>query len=611
MKQSSSLTWRLLGKLPTQRTKDGFMRIPTRGLLATALSAMLLVGCAAPPAIVDRVTDDDPGRLLEQAGQQEPAQAARTRLEAADILARQGERTQALEIAADIDDSLLEREPRARWALLLADLGEALGEPWAVIQATQDLDALALERDQALSLRERLGMALLEVDEPAAAAEALLRVQAGTGDEALNDPIWKALTQLDGEALSALSREVGDDLTRGWVALAELYRTSGGDIERLFARLDDWRERNARHPAARRLPADLLALRELRGLEVRHIAVLLPQSGPLAGPASAIAEGMRTQHRQAANAGGSGVQLSFLDASGGDLEALYREAENRGAQVVVGPLDKDEVTRLEALDRVPLPTLALNYGYGERNRAEGLFQYGLSAEDEARQTARRAWRDGRRSAALLVPDNDWGRRVGEAFWDEWQAQGGEVTNAVRYNPGAPATESTRRAIGNPRPDMLFLLALPEYARQVPPTLDYYYASRLPVYATSHLFEGQLNPQLDHDLNDVQFLDIPWQIPDAAVGGVEVLPFLDSYRALREESDPTLFRLHAMGVDAYELARRLPQLQAVPGSELFGATGTLRPARDGRIERQLPWARFVNGVPQPILIPGLFGDGDAP
>ena len=55
------------------------MRIPTRGLLATALLALLLAGCATAPGIVDRVTEDDPARLLEQAGQQEPAQAARAR----------------------------------------------------------------------------------------------------------------------------------------------------------------------------------------------------------------------------------------------------------------------------------------------------------------------------------------------------------------------------------------------------------------------------------------------------------------------------------------------------------------------------------------------------
>ncbi|MFB9147885.1 penicillin-binding protein activator [Halomonas alkalicola] len=582
------------------------MRIPTRGLLATALLALLLAGCATAPGIVDRVTEDDPARLLEQAGQQEPAQAARSRLEAADILARQGERTQALRVASDIDDSLLEGPQRARWALLLADLGEALGEPQAVIQATRDLDELALEPAQSRALRERMGLALLAEDEPAGAARALLRVQAETDDVALNDPIWEALIRMDHQAISVLARDE-DALTRGWLELTELYRASGGDIERFLGRLEEWRSRNGRHPAARQLPADLAALGELRGLEVRHIAVLLPESGPLARPAAAIAEGMRTQHR---NSGGD-VRLSFIDAASGDLESLYREAESRGAQVVIGPLDKDQVSQLEARDRVPLLTLALNYGHAERNRADGLFQYGLSAEDEARQAALRTWRDGHRRAALLVPDNDWGRRVGEAFWNEWQALGGEVTNAVRYNPGAPATESTRRAISNPRPDALFLLGLPDYARQVPPTLDYFNASQLPVYATSHLFEGRINPRLDNDLNDVQFLDIPWQIPEAAVGGVEVLPFLDSYRSLREESDPTVFRLQAMGVDAFELARRLPQLQAIPGSEVQGATGTLRPGSDGRIERQLPWARFVNGVPQPILIPGIFGDERTP
>ncbi|MFO8045126.1 MAG: penicillin-binding protein activator [Halomonas sp.] len=582
------------------------MRIPTRGLLATALCAMLLAGCAVPPAIVDRVTEDDPASLLEQAGQQQPAQAARTRLEAADILARQGERTQALEIAADIDDSLLEGAQRARWALLLADLGEALGEPKAVIQATRNLDTLGLEPAQAMSLRERRGLALLAEDEPGAAARALLRVQAQSNDVALNDAIWEALTRMNRQALRDLEQAV-DPLTQGWVALADLYRSSGGNIDRFFDRLDEWRERNGRHPAARQLPASLIALGELRGVEVRHIAVFLPESGPLAQPASAIAEGMRTQQRSA----GGGIQLSFFDAARGDLEALYREAENRGAQVVVGPLDKDQVGQLETLDRVALPTLALNYGPAERNTAVGLFQYGLSAEDEAIQAAARTWRDGHRRVALLVPDNDWGRRVGEAFWNEWQARGGEVTNAVRYNPGVPATESTRRAISNPRPDALFLLALPDYARQVPPTLDYYGASQLPIYATSQLFEGRLNPRLDNDLNDVQFLDIPWQIPEAAVGGIEALPFLDSYQALREGSDPRLFRLNAMGVDAFELARRLPQLQAISGSELPGATGTLRPGSDGRIERQLPWARFVNGVPQPILIPGVFGDERTP
>ncbi|MGM0983893.1 MAG: penicillin-binding protein activator [Pseudomonadota bacterium] len=582
------------------------MKISFRGPLAAALTTLLLAGCSFQPGIVERQADDDPQRLLQQAEQQAPDQAALSRLEAADILARQGNHTQALEVAKEIDDSRLERQALARWTLLLSELGEAEGDPWAVIQAGQLLDEVELSREASLTLRERLGMALAEVGEPRAATRALIRVQAETDREDLNDPIWDQLSQLDGSSLSNL-KEQADDLTLGWVALAELVRSSGGDLQRLFARLEDWRERHRGHPAAQRLPGEITALNELRGQEVDHIAVFLPESGPLAGIAGAIREGIRTHHFEGVD---RGARLSFFDSTQGELETLYREAAARGAQVVIGPLDKDAVSRLEQRERVPLPTLALNYGRGDSNQTLGLFQYGLSAEDEARQAAQRAWVDGHRLASLLVPDNDWGRRVGEAFWNAWREQEGKIANAVRYNPEASATESARRAVTNPQPDMLFLLALPEYARQVPPTLDYYNSGDLPIYATSHLFEGRLQPRLDHDLDDVLFVDIPWQIPDAAVGGVEALPFLDSYRSLREESDPAMFRLKAMGVDAYELARRLPQLQAIRGSELFGATGTLSPGDDGRIQRRLPWARFVNGVPQPVLIPGVFGDDRA-
>lgn len=572
------------------------MRTLSRGLLATALLALLLAGCAYQPAVVQRVLDDDPATLLEQAQQQEPAQAARSRLDAANILARQGKHTQALEIARQIDSTRLSGDRLARWALLLADLGERQDNPRAVIQATQGLDDLTLTRGQMLTLREQRGLALLDVDEPLAAARALLSVQAESDDEALNDPIWHALGSVARPALTRLD-EQGDALTRGWIALSQAMRSQGGNIEQLLARLDEWRDRHPRHPAARRLPSDLIALRELSGQEVQHIAVLLPESGPLSRIAEAIENGIRTRHDLA---NGTNIRLSFIDSASGSLESLYREAKERGAQVVIGPLDKGRVSELEQRDLVPLPTLALNYGRAARNDAEGLFEYGLSAEDEAEQAARRAWADDHRRAALLVPDNDWGLRVGEAFWDEWRAQGGKVTKAVRYNPGAAATESTRRAIAEARPDLLFMLALPEYARQVPPTLDYYGAGNLPVYATSHLFSGRLAPRLDGDLDDVLFLDIPWQIPDAAAGGEDALAFSASYRALREEADPSLFRLSAMGVDAFELARRLPQLQLVSGSELRGATGTLRPGPDGRLQRILPWARFVDGVPQPIF-----------
>ncbi|MCW4151653.1 penicillin-binding protein activator [Halomonas sp. 18H] len=579
------------------------MKISFRGLMAALLLALLLAGCGTQPSKTQRQPADDPDQLLQAAGEQAPAAAAESRLEAANILARQGRAPQALEVARNLDSAKLSLEQRRRWAMLLSELGESQNDPQAVVQAGRLLKDDTPPREQANLLLGRLARALDELDQPLPAAAAFLRLQAANDDAELNDPIWDQLSSLPGRSLDKL-RNSQQANTQAWLALTDVTRGASTSLEQLFRELEDWRIEYPDHPAARQLPAKIRALRDLQGSEVRHLAVLLPESGPLERVADAIEEGLRS-HRQ--SVGNPGPELSFIDSSTGDIEALYQKAQDLGAQAVIGPLDKDLVNRLEKREQVPLPTLALNYGTAERNQAQGLFQYGLSAENEARQVARRGRLDGLNSAAILVPDNEWGRRVSAAFRGTWEAQDGEITATERYNPEQSATESTRRAARSPQPDMIFLLALPDYARQIPPTLEYYSAADLPVYATSHLYNGRLQPRLDKDLDGVSFVDIPWQIPDAAVGGEDALPFAETYRKLHESSEPSMFRLMAMGVDAYELGRRLPLFRALPGSKLFGATGTLSAAEDGRIQRQLPWARFRDGTPQPMMTTESLGD----
>lgn len=579
------------------------MRPTTRGTLAAALTALLVAGCSITPSITQRLPDRDPDQLLSQAEQQGARQAAVTRLEAADILARQDRRQQALEVARDLDDSELSDAERLRWAMLLSELGESEGDPGSVIRAGQLLSTTSPPSEQANLLMERLGRALASNGMSLEASAAYLRLQQATNREDLNDVIWEQLIALSPAELERLGSG-GDELTQSWIELVTLFRSSGGSIDQLLARIEDWRGSRSNHPAARQLPAGILALRNLDISTVSHIAVFLPESGPLANIADALEKGLRAHQRQVTT---EGTQLSFHDSSSTSLDELYQQANANNAQVVIGPLSKDKVSELEKRDSVPIPTLALNYGKGDRNLAKGLYQFGLSAEDEARQVAERGRADGHSSASLLIPNNGWGQRVGESFTSTWRQSGGEVTRVVDYNPKQPATESTRRAAASPQPDMLFLLALPDYARQVPPTLDYYNANDLPVYATSHLHEGRGQTRLDKDLNGIMFVDIPWQIPEAAAGGADLVPFSDLYYQLYKDADPALIRLIAMGVDAYELGVRLPYLQAIPGSQLQGATGTLRADHDRRIHRQLPWAHFENGVPRPLINTSAFDD----
>lgn len=595
------------------------MPISLRSLLGLALIASVLAGCAGGPGTSGAQRSwqgPSADELLHQAQQQSGPQAAQSRLQAATILARQGDDEQALDVARDIATTKLKRGARIDWALLVSELALRAQDGRAALAATRLLDQAGdLPRDARQTLRYRKGLALTLTGDSRAAAETLIALQRDNASVTLNDDIWTPLSRLSERVLDDMQTS-GDALTQGWVDLARLYRQSGGNVARLSVSLQDWRNRYADHPAARRLPSKLSALRELRGREVERIAIFLPRSGPLTNVAKALEAGIQARHMAALNQGEQTPQLTYYDSSTNDLESLYAQAAMDGAQVVIGPLSKTLVSQLEQRQAVPLPTLALNYGEHPRNLADDLFQYGLSAEDEARQIAERAYMDGHRDAAALVPDNPWGTRVLQAFQRHWTSQQGELDAVVHYAPQGPVSEATKRLLkagkdGGPGDDidMLFLLALPSYARQVPPMLEYYYAGDIPIYATSQVYSGQPQPRADHDLNGVMFVDIPWLIPNAAVGGEEALPFYTTYRELDARNDPSLLKLNAMGVDAYELARRLPLLKALPSLEVYGATGTLQARGDGRIRRDLPWAQFQSGVPAPLLntVSGL---GDA-
>ena len=59
----------------------------------------------------------------------------------------------------------------------------------------------------------------------------------------------------------------------------------------------------------------------------------------------------------------------------------------------------------------------------------------LAPEDEAREVARLAWRNGHSRAIALLPETDWGVRVYNAFATEWQMLGGYIIDSRRYDPG--------------------------------------------------------------------------------------------------------------------------------------------------------------------------------
>jgi outer membrane PBP1 activator LpoA protein len=136
-------------------------------------------------------------------------------------------------------------------------------------------------------------------------------------------------------------------------------------------------------------------------------------------------------------------------------------------------------------------------------------------------------------------------------------------------------------------DFVFLAAFPRQARQIRPELKFYSAGNLPVYATSHIYTGKLDPARDIDMDGVIFGDIPWVLQSSSSLKTRIK------QAWPQNTD-IHNRLYALGADAYNILPYLKRLSTHPLERFFGETGVLQLDATRHLKRQLMWAHFVNG-----------------
>ena len=587
-------------------------------LFSALCLAALLAACASSPSSslgeLPRTPDATIEQLLEQAtSAKTPEKAALLRLSAADMAFHQNNPGRSAQILAQVPLDSLKPAAQVFASTLTAELAMTRNQPKAALTALghpslQNLKELPPEqqiRTGTVHARayEADGQTLAAARERVAMAPLL------TGDAAASnhDAIWSLIAAVPGEQLQAS----GNPTLDGWISLAQAVKNAG-TLEQQQAAIDTWRAQNPAHPAAVQLPTPLTKLKELASQPLNKIALLLPQQGPLASVAKALREGFMAAHYQAQQAGQKPPVIEVYDSSRvSSIDEFYKQAQADGVQLVVGPLEKPLVKQLSARPQLPITTLALNYSEGDQGSAQ-LFQFGLAAEDEAREVSRRARADGLHRAAAMVPKGEWGERVFKAFRQDWEANGGTLIGVeyvdqpvalaqqiadlfkLRQSEGrAKSLQSTVGADVAAQPsrrqdiEFIFLAVTPQQAQQIKPTLNFQYAGDVPVYATSHVFSASGDKNQYNDMNDIMFCETPWLLNTTD-------PLRNQVATQWPQANGSLGRLYAMGVDAYRLAPRLGQLKALPDTRIEGLSGNLGMSPSQRIERQMPWAKFVSG-----------------
>ncbi len=266
-------------------------------------------------------------------------------------------------------------------------------------------------------------------------------------------------------------------------------------------------------------------------------------------------------------AAAAAAQVKPLVIGHGDDDVLtaFDAAKEGGARVIVGPLVRDDLKKLSAAGLDLPPTIALNQLDDSSQLPPYVYTLTLTLDSDARQLAQRARDAGATTVAVIASDSPLQQRFAAAFNAEWILAGGDAPIMYHFDRSPDVLQLLRSELIKRRVDAALLAV-----DGADVALAKSYIKSTPTYTSSQVNEN-LSREARFDLDDVQFVDVPWLVdPDGA-----------AYRGLKrpDYANATLDRLYALGIDAFRVAQAF--IDGVPERlEFDGATGrlTLDPSR---------------------------------
>jgi hypothetical protein len=210
------------------------------------------------------------------------------------------------------------------------------------------------------------------------------------------------------------------------------------NLDKLKPSLTSWIKQYPGHPAIPSITEGILEISKGYNTRPEHISLILPFSGQYQKASETIRDGFLAAWYESDE---YKPIINIYDADALSIESTVILATQNGADFIVGPLEKEAVAILEKLKEPTVKILALNRSDKKAPdnpfaitafRLPEFMQFALAPEDEARQTAQRAFFDGHLKALVLTPQNEWGNRLFNAFQEEWTLLGGEILEYVNY-----------------------------------------------------------------------------------------------------------------------------------------------------------------------------------
>ncbi|WP_392563417.1 penicillin-binding protein activator [Orbus wheelerorum] len=487
----------------------------------------------------------------------------------------------------------------------------------------------------------------------------------------INDT-WNFLRALDQSAIESILVYANEPVLQGWVDLiytynnnANVYQVTDSDDPDTVTKkqeaqfnliknaVNEWQLQYSNHPAALYLPRNIYGekYRLPDNINNKSIALFLP----LSGSSKVFGDAIRLGYSDAARLYPQEPQqnIYIYDTNGNALDSLVKKAQQQGAELIVGPLLKQDV--LAIMKSSPsIPVLALNHVDStdfSGNESNQICFFSLSPEDEAKDSANYIHNQNKKVPLLIVPKNDLGERVAKSFAQQWgltnpsmngvyvqyfdseqslsaQMNSGkgieldgvlisntqfspldtELSNSLSFNQDENSAPLSTTNLDNPQFDAIYI-----YASHSELTLI---KSMLEMKSDKMELDENGNIRLDNKGNGIAIVkNIPAIYASSRSNSADTtqdfrydmekvkfsdIPLIVNKSELIDQlpnyikNDYSLVRLYAMGVDAWQLANHFNQLKSYQIDVLDGMTGKLSVGSHCEVTRTLLWHQYLNG-----------------
>jgi ABC-type branched-subunit amino acid transport system substrate-binding protein len=204
-----------------------------------------------------------------------------------------------------------------------------------------------------------------------------------------------------------------------------------------------------------------------------RVGVILPFGSNTAATRNLAAAMLKAAQLALYDSKNSNILLMTADeGAGGDQAAIAaQKLLDQGAEVIVGPLFGPSVRAVAPLARdKAVPVLAFST---EKDVAgNGVYLLSFLPQNEVKRVVSYAAGQGHKSFAAMVPQNDYGDLIAQAFADSVKAVGGTSVDVEHFTPSATQVVTPSAAVAKTDADAVMIAQGGPVLRAIAPSLGF-------------------------------------------------------------------------------------------------------------------------------------------